>query len=181
MPNEGDLKALRGAGVDPFAGGKVAMNYANVGGFGNWQTVKDLDFDILPFPISPKGKRVVWQSQSGYYIAHNTKVPDQAFTTLMYIGGEKAMKQLGVTRATMPSNKAAANDPNGWLKPPPKNVKLSVDVIPYARPQPWVFPNAVEWYSVVTKELDYVGLGERSAEEACRNATLEGDRVLRKR
>jgi hypothetical protein len=81
----------------------------------------------------------------------------------------------------MPSNKAAANDPNGWLKPPPKNVKLSVDVIPYARPQPWVFPNAVEWYSVVTKELDYVGLGERSAEEACRNATLEGDRVLRKR
>jgi multiple sugar transport system substrate-binding protein len=177
---EDELQTLRGANVDPFLAGKVAMFHGNVGAFGNWLTLApDLDWDLLPFPVSPRGKRTVWHSQSGYYIAHNTRVPDQAFRTLTFLMSEKAMNELGRTRATMPSLKSAAYDASGWLRPPPKHVRLSVDVLSDSQPQPWAFPKSVDWYAAVMKELDAAGRGERSADEACRAATQQGDLVLK--
>ncbi len=179
MPEQSDLKAMQGVGIDPFVGGKVAMLYSNVGGIGNWGTmIKDFKWDLIPFPVSPKGKRVLWNSQSGYYVANNTKYPDESFKVMQLIVGERGMKKVGAIRATMPSFKSAAYDKEGWLKPPPDHINLSVDVIDGGRAQPWSFKKAQEWYDAVIKELDYAALGEKSAAEACKAATAAGDRVL---
>lgn len=57
---------------------------------------------------------------------------------------------------------------------------LAANMALFAKAQPWAFPQSVDWYAAVSAALDTVGLGAKTADEACRAAAGQGDAALKK-
>jgi multiple sugar transport system substrate-binding protein len=163
---------------DFFVGGRVAMMQTGTWNVDNYvTTIKDFDWDIVPVPIGPVGKRVTYAGTNllGMY---TSKVKDQAWEVLKFMVGERGMTYFAAT-GTPALKKVAFSDaylkPGGQTRPPGR--RYAAELGNYSRD--WR-PNrgGQEIIQKSQPELDPLWLNKISAEQAAKNVCAKIDEVL---
>jgi multiple sugar transport system substrate-binding protein len=190
-PNATEQGAIQQAGViDPFYSGMVAMA-------GEQELRLDLlrteglppDGKVKPqvvlMPPSRKGgKRWYNGNTNPTTIWSGSKHKEEAWKWILHLAGREAMQALmetagyPLTSVYKPLNE---DDKVGFLKPIPGvewlNLRTIVEALNY-----WTgldfHRKWMDWVNAMQAEMDYAWLGERTAEEACKAATIAGDQVL---
>ncbi|GAB4564219.1 MAG: sugar ABC transporter substrate-binding protein [Anaerolineae bacterium] len=161
--------------MEMVANGRLAMANGGGWGFERWANVP-FTWDIGHFPRGPKGRN----DYVFYYpisIAKATKHPDAAWELLKYYE-DVAIKEViaaGGLQGTKISDmrEIFATSPN-----PPKNRKVLVDAVEHFG---ILDPRLTNWQKIVnaiSAELDYLWLGEKSAEEAAVAAKAAADPLI---
>ncbi|MGQ9556298.1 MAG: ABC transporter substrate-binding protein, partial [Anaerolineae bacterium] len=117
-------------------------------------------------------------------IFSGTKNPEQAWKWVLNLAGRDAMTELMITSGyPLTSVYKPLNEDSevGFLKPIPGVEHLDLKVIVEALNY-WTgldfHRKWMDWHNALQAEIDYAWLGERSAEEACKQMAVAGDQVL---
>ncbi len=169
---------------DPMARQVVAMREGKNGGSGSATYVTaQIPFDVVPFPTSPNtGHSGSTFNNNPNVIAQSSKQPDEALEWAFSLAGFEAQDLLAATKISMPSIKAAANDPVGaWLRPPPKstivmNKGRELDTVVDLRfTKFWL-----EWQSKIRNVYEKALIGEADIDETIDEMHDEGQKILDK-
>ncbi|HEY3080165.1 MAG TPA: sugar ABC transporter substrate-binding protein [Chloroflexota bacterium] len=181
-PVPGDPSAALGPNIiDLFHSGQVAFRNGNNSRIPTYVQIKDFEWDVCVPPRAAPGKprRVYWV-QNPYCMASASKVPDNAWQFLSYVGSKPGQDFMGKSKIIMPSLKSAATDPETYLKPPPNNTRIFPDAMAKNVTTDLQFTKTWLRYQQIAKEqLDPAYLGEKPVDESCRAAKREVDKVLK--
>jgi hypothetical protein len=95
----------------------------------------------------------------------------------LFLNEEPAEKIMGESKRKAPTLKTAVTDPNGFLKPPPANIRVAADLYAYAQALPFVACPA-PMNEAVNPELAALYNATKSPAEALRAAAQAGTAVL---
>jgi ABC-type glycerol-3-phosphate transport system substrate-binding protein len=130
-------------------------------------------------PEAPKtGKRAITANENPMVVTSSTKNPEAAYKLAAFFADKYSQDLVGRYRINMPSLKASAADPAGWLSTPPPLMKLSLEQMKHAGTLSFHL-NWSQWYTETTNLLLPAFKGEMSVKEACDKATQIGDTLLR--
>lgn len=179
MPRPGETL---GTG-DPLTNGKVAMDF--IGSYRMefyTKTGQNLNWDIAPTPIGPKGNATYRTPGADGLVVSSTKHPEEAWRLAKFFLGEYVQNDKASTRLEVPVLKKALAS-RSYLQAPPKNMKVIGDLLNRSISQP-VFLGVSEATAEVNKALTPAFKGEVSLEtaitEAQRLAQTALDTVRRK-
>ena len=181
-PIPGDPSVALGPNIiDNFHSGRVAFRNGNNSRIPTYLTIKDFEWDVCVPPRAAAGKpRKVYWVQNPYCLSSASKTPEQAWQFLSYVGSKVGQDFMGTSKIIMPSLKAAAYDPQTYLKPPPNNTKLFPEAMDKGITTDLQFTKTWLRYQQVAKEqLDPAYLGEKPVADAARAAKREIDKVLK--
>jgi multiple sugar transport system substrate-binding protein len=173
MPSPANMTAMGGLGnSDLFMNGTVAMLYSGI-----WKTpvlrqIKDFDWDIVEFPVGPKGHRGFPMSAAGYAVVKTCQHPDIAYELVKFLAGEVGQKYMAATGLTQPAMKSLAKSPVFLDGQKPVSKAFLVDAVKDGHFQPYD-PNLLEWINMVGSALDRVWNGDDTAEKALTKITKE--------
>jgi multiple sugar transport system substrate-binding protein len=164
--------------------GNLAIGYTSspIRGFGqNVASQFELDFMYNPIGVRT-GKRAVPISDQPNIVtgaASKRGVFDQAVRFTAWLAFSKtAQEGMAESGPEVPVLKSVLNSPK-YLTPPPASLKVVFDQVPNYRELP-VFLGQSEWTLEVRKGLIPAFTGEKSIQEALKEATRLGDVVLAK-
>jgi ABC-type glycerol-3-phosphate transport system substrate-binding protein len=176
-----DEKGAFPAGVN-FVNGNVAVGYAVSPGAGlNSQIGGKFEWDLMHHPIGPRvNKRNVFvNDQANTVTAASTKrgVYDQAVRFVAWMSTSKTSQDLIVEIGpnAMPVLKSMLSSPK-YLAGPPASQKIIQDMTPAFR-DPEVFLGWNEWRDEVHKALLPAFAGQKSVQDAAKDAARAGDVV----
>lgn len=177
MPKPGELTRAPGQN-DDFMTGKVAMMIAGTWRLSDYMLIQDFQWDMAHVPLSPTTKkRGTTFNENPVSIPKFVKNPEAAWLLAKYLNEDQAQKIMGESKRKAPTLKTAVSDPNGFLKPPPSNIKVAADLYSYAQALPFVScPAALN--EVLTPELQAIYNGQKAPADALRAATQAGNAVL---
>ncbi len=160
--------------------GKIAIQLSGTGILGGTLTAKpDFEWDLFVTPKHPRlGKRGISSNENPMVVTKDSKNPEAAYKLALFFAEKYSQDLVGKFRINMPSLKASAADPAGWLSSPPPSMKVSLEQMKHA----WSLDfhlNWSQWYSETIKVLTDAFRGQISVKEACDKASQLGDTLLR--
>ena len=176
------VQTIRRLGMGPavmFTSGKLAM-FAG----GQWyvpalRKVKDLEWDVVMIPKSPRGRRGWPGGVGGHGISSTTKHPEEAWEVLKWVVGEPLQTKYVKAGMIQPAMKSIAEG-QYYLKSDiaPANKKSILEAIDYIV-EPPLF---AEWQEIheliIWPELELMMAGKRSLEEGIRNMVSKTNNFL---
>jgi multiple sugar transport system substrate-binding protein len=177
MPKPGELRRAPGQN-DDFMTGKVALAIAGTWRLSDYVLMQDFQWDMAHVPLAPTTKkRGTTFNENPVAIPRFTKNPEAAWALARFLNEEKAQKIMGESKRKAPTLKTAVTDPQGFLKPPPANIKVAGDLYAYAQALPFVACPA-PMNEALTPELNAIYNGTKAPADALRAATQAGNAVL---
>ncbi|HEX2187070.1 MAG TPA: sugar ABC transporter substrate-binding protein, partial [Chloroflexota bacterium] len=177
MPKPGELTRAPGQN-DDFMTGKVAMMIAGTWRLSDYVLMQDFQWDMAHVPLSPSTKkRGTTFNENPVSIPKFTRNPEAAWAVAKFLNEEAAQKIMGASKRKAPTLKSAVSDPQGFLKPPPSNIKVAADLYAYAQALPFVACPA-PMNDALTPELNAIYNGTKAPAEALRAAAQAGTAVL---
>ena len=177
MPKPGELKRAPGQN-DDFMTGRVGLFLGGTWRLSDYVLMQDFQWDMAHVPLSPTTKkRGTTFNENPISIPKTTKNPEAAWLLARFLNEEKAQKLMGESKRKAPTLKTAVTDPNGFLKPPPANIKVAGDLYAYAQALPFVSCPA-PMNEAVGPELSAIYNGTKPPAEALRAASQAGTNVL---
>ena len=118
-----------------FASGKTAM-ILNISVYSNFMKAP-FEWDIQHLPKGSTGKQITRNASAGHSIASATKAPDAAWDFVKHLQSQESFTHLASTGLQIPTFKAVAEKlVADSASQPPKSVKIGLDALAYARPEP---------------------------------------------
>ena len=165
-PSSTDLASSGVGSHELFAQGRVAMYLSGI-----WEVprfrdeIKDFDWDIAPFPMSPTGHRGVQTGWSGYGLAASSKHKAEAWMLIKYLAGPVGLSKLAQSGLAQPGIARLANS-TLWLDGKrPINRKLTTEEVPYVQME-IVSPNWDQVYALINPKLQLVWSDTITAQQA---------------
>jgi len=172
-PSPSASTAMGGLGnSDYFINGQVGMFYSGIWMTPRFREIKSFDWDVVEFPLGPKGHRGFPLSATGYGIIRTSKHPDLAYELVKFLAGEVGEKYMAATGLTQPAIKALAQSPVFLDGQQPKSKAFLVDAVKDGHWQP-LDPNIAEWKSHIDSALERVWNGDETAAVALKKATAD--------
>jgi multiple sugar transport system substrate-binding protein len=97
------------------------------------------EWDIQHLPKGSVGKQITRNASAGHSVATAGKNPDAAWDFMKHLGSQESFTFLASTGLQLPTFKAVAEKlitDAASSNQPPKNVKVGLDALGYARPEP---------------------------------------------
>lgn len=160
-----------------FFDGKVAMVPPYSSRAGTIAKMAQFEVEAVHLPV---GKQRVTRTACGSVAMNKgTKLPDASWEFLKYIAGEEFQWSMArVGGIIFPGHKKVANSPDLFAAGQfPKNSKVVVDAIGYARIEPYTV-RYLEIKAALTAELDKVWRGESNVRDAMTRAKAAMDPIL---
>jgi ABC-type glycerol-3-phosphate transport system substrate-binding protein len=162
--------------------GNLAIGYTSspIRNFG--ASLRDrFELDFMYHPVGPKtGKRAVHVSDQPNIVtgmANKRVVFDQAVQFVVWLASSKTAQQsMAENGPEVPVLKSMLNSP-AYQTPPPASMKVVFDEIPSFRETP-IFLGQQEWMLAVRAALIPAFLGQKSTQDAAKEAARAGDVVL---
>lgn len=148
-----------------FISGKLAMYIGGVSRTMNFKDVAGLDWDVAPLPAGKKKVSRVWANL--WTIPRGTKNLDAAWKFLSFVSGVEGQRIASKMNMGIPALRSVASEDH-FLNQPPEHRYYFLEAFDYGVPFP-VFPEAKQYWEIMTRELDLVWLGQRSVEDAVKN------------
>ena len=160
--------------------GKIGIQLSGTGALGSTLTAKpDFEWDLFVTPKHPKtNKRAITSNENPMVVTSSTKNPEAAYKLAVFFAEKYSQDRVGKYRINMPSLKASAADPAGWLSTPPPMMKLSLEQMKHAGTLSFHL-NWSQWYGEITTQMLPAFRGEMSVKEAADKASQLGDTLLR--
>ncbi|AGC68632.1 extracellular solute-binding protein, family 1 [Thermoclostridium stercorarium subsp. stercorarium DSM 8532] len=125
------------------------------------------NFDVTVLPAAPNGGRASIYNGLGYAIAPNTKKLDAAWKWVEYLASEEGQLRQAELGIAISAYKGTAD---AWVESNKTfNIKCFIDMLDYAVIRPYSNTTAV-WEDKVYEELRGAFTGEKTVEQACRDA-----------
>lgn len=160
-----------------FLDGRVAMLpiYSSRAG----TIAKGAQFEVEAVHLPAGKQRVTRTACGGVAMNKGTKLPDASWEFLKYIAGEEFQWSMArVGGIIFPGHKKVANSPELFATGQfPKNSKVVVDAIAYARIEPYTV-RYLDIKAALTAELDKVWRGESNVRDAMTRAKGAMDPIL---
>jgi ABC-type glycerol-3-phosphate transport system substrate-binding protein len=128
----------------------------------------------------PQGKqRVTRTACGGSAMAKGGKNPDATWQFMKFVAGEDFQWMMAkVGGIIFPAHKKVAESPELFTGAPfPRNSKVTVDAMAYARTEPYV-PRYLELKAAIAKELATIWSGQSSVKDALTRARGVADPIL---
>ncbi|HEX5416892.1 MAG TPA: sugar ABC transporter substrate-binding protein [Chloroflexota bacterium] len=126
---------LGGLGADQvFNTGRIAM-MPSISVYSSYQKT-DFEWDIQHLPKSAQGKQITRNASAGHSIVAASKAKDAAWSFTSYLASKDVFSAMAKLGLLIPSHKAVAEEIIGQTTGKPKNVKIGLDALGYARPEP---------------------------------------------
>jgi ABC-type glycerol-3-phosphate transport system substrate-binding protein len=156
-----------------FTSGKTAMFYSGIWKTPAFREIRDFDWDVVMFPVGPKGKRAFPTGGSGYAIVKTSNKKKEAWEAVKRLSGEKGQSDLSSIGLLQPAIMKLAGS-KAFLdgkKPRNKRIVLGAvkDVVFYPLHEAWEEINI----SYTAPALDRVWNGTETAEQAMKKAVPE--------
>jgi ABC-type glycerol-3-phosphate transport system substrate-binding protein len=160
--------------------GKVGMRLGGTGLIGETITANpDFEWDLFVTPKHPRsGSRAVISNQNPMVVTSSTKDPEAGYKVVAFFVDRFAQDLVGKLRLNMPSLKASAADPEGWPKPPPQMMNLSLVQMTHAGSIRFHL-NWMQWRNELERILLGAFTGQASVHDACNEAARIGDTLLK--
>jgi len=180
----GEMQQLGQAGVTmPFQAAVVAMEEDSTGRLTtNAVNIKaKFVWDIFPIPRAKKGGEpgvpyVSGNPNSGYA---KTKNPDEAWEVLNFMSGPVVQGMLSKNKLLQPGLLSAANDKEGFLKPPPDHIDVFNKLYQGKVTRRFFHQNSQEGVDTIAKWLDKIFLNEVPLEEGLKQANDEANALVK--
>jgi ABC-type glycerol-3-phosphate transport system substrate-binding protein len=165
----------------PFVARKVGI----IGEPGNhvrpstMQAIGDsFEWDIVPYPRRNRNSPS-WSfagCNAGLVFAKSPH-PEEGYELLRFFGGEEVQGGLGAARIVPPALKKARNDPNGYLKAPPKHMHVFNDIWDggYHRTTRTYHYRDLQTQPMLNQLITSAFRGERGIKEAMQEASRVGN------
>lgn len=167
VPSATGLTQLGGV-TDMFQSGKAAMCVSNAPRMLTFAKNQALKYNIA---VLPKRKKAVnYVGGAGYVQAKDAKNKDLAWAFTSFVNGKEAQNIFTENGGVVPARISVQKD-GDWLKATPQGVDAKVFVTATAQGHPpiTIGPWARELNEIITKGLDTVWAGERSAADATKD------------
>lgn len=158
---------------DMFLSGKIAMLFDGPWMVPEYKKNKDLDVAVMP-----KGKeRAVSIHGLANVIAKNTKHQKEAWKFVKFLGSKEAADIFANTGTVIPAYNGTQD---AWIKSVSNlHLQAFIDGVQYSHPLPSVKNTGALW-DEETKVLKKAWSGEESVEDATKELTTEGNKILDK-
>jgi ABC-type glycerol-3-phosphate transport system substrate-binding protein len=164
-PSPSQMTAMGGMGTaDMFVSQRVAMFMSGI-----WKTplfrsqITAFDWDVVPFPSSPKGIKAYPTGGSGYAIVKSSKNKEMAWKLVTYLAGAEGQKKLAETGLAQPAMKKIAESTAFLDGKKPLNKKMLLKAVNYVKFEP-LLP---EWeeinVSMIAPAFDKIWNGKEKA------------------
>jgi multiple sugar transport system substrate-binding protein len=169
-----------GKNVPQFPTGKtVAITKDGSWNYSVWkEAIKDFEWDVVPLPIGPIGKRVGYGGSNQFFMWSGNKKQDAAWELLKFLASpEITLKYWGFHG--IPSVKASALSPDfpKIARFNEKMTKISAEAGAYIQSSdPTIRSN--EWKPLLDAELSQVWEGKQTAADACKKAQQKVEAVM---
>ena len=162
-----------------FNTGNFAMQPTNSGSAGTYHVASPpVQAGYFHLPLAPRTKkRKTTMSNQPHWVTTSAKDREEAATQLVaFLAGEYTQGLIADIRGSTPCFKKLQNT-DRYLSPPPENMKVPLDTIPYAVPMPF---NArfQQWIDAITMAADPAFTGVQTVGDAAKEATRLGDLAL---
>lgn len=162
-----------------FNAGHFAMQPTNSGSAGTYRAASSpVQVGYFHLPMAPRTKkRKTTMNNQPHWVMSSAKDREDAATQLVaFLGGEFSQGLIADGRGSTPSFKKLQTI-DRYLSPPPDNMKVLVDTIPYAVAMPF---NArfQQWIDAITAAMEPAFNGQQSVPDAVKEATRLGDLAL---
>jgi multiple sugar transport system substrate-binding protein len=128
---------LGGLGVDEiFNTGRIAM-MPSISVYSTYQKAS-FEWDIQHLPKSPQGKQITRNASAGHSVVAQSKALDAAWAFVRYLASKDVFEFMAKQGLLIPAHKAVAEEIIGQSNGKPKGVKIGLDALGYARPEPVV-------------------------------------------
>ncbi len=174
--------AAEAADIGPqklFTNGQIGMYVS-----GSWaaalvlnKEITTFDYDVAPLP---KGKkRASFIGGAAFGILSGSEHKKEAWELVKFMTSPVMQQHYAETRQIIPSRKSVAESGAYlFLKEKPKNKKAFIDAISYGHPLPNV-ECSPEMNNIIANEIVLATLGEKRAEDACKDVTPRVNDLLK--
>jgi multiple sugar transport system substrate-binding protein len=169
-----------GKNVPQFPTGKtVAITKDGSWNYSVWkEAIKDFDWDVVPLPIGPSGKRIGYGGSNQFFTWNGVKKQDAGWELLKFLASpEITLKYWGFHG--IPSVKASALSPEfpKVAKFTEKMTKISSEAGAYIQSSDPTI-RSTEWKTALDAELSLVWEGKQTAAEACKKAQQKVEAIM---
>jgi len=171
-----------GGGNELFMRGRIAMYNSGIWETPMFRNIKDFDWDVVMFPKGPTGVRGFGTGGSAYCIMKSTKYPEASWQVVKALAADKGQIMMAEEGLAQPANRKIAEGPH-WAGSPkkPLNKGMLNKAVRYVIYSPF----HSKWREIEEKylspELDYLLLGEETAEEFAHKLTPIINKMLQKK
>lgn len=173
-----DIPTLAAFGSNMFMTGKLAMESAGSWGLKSYRKIEKFDWDIAPMP---KGKiKAAPVNGLANVIYSESKKKDAAWRLVKFLSGKTCQEALARSGTSIPALKSVALS-DTFLKAheKPEHIKVVLDQLEYGHTIDFT-PLFARWDELVMREMELVFRGEKSVEDACRDAARQTNAILAK-
>lgn len=162
-----------------FIAGNIAIRFD-----GTWMetAVREAGFnwDFAHMPVHPATKeRSVQLGSNAWSILTTSQYPDQAWELVKWLGGEPG--QRGFMANGLPGLRSVIESPEYQEAHAPQNINRLIDDFSCCGHNYYPTPDAGQWWSAMSAELDLVWSDERSVEESTLAACEAVDAIFAER
>lgn len=181
MPSPSNVTAMGGMGnSDLFINGKAAMFFSGIWKTPRFREIETFEWDAVPFPVGPTGKRGFPMSGTGYAVLASTKHPELAYELARFLSSGVGQRFMAATGLIQPARIPVAKGPEFLDGMSPVNKRFMLDTVKYGVFRPFD-PRADEWMNLVGSRLDRVWSGDKTAAEVLPAVAKEvNDRFFKK-
>ena len=153
-------------------------------GFWDWTPyvtdIKDFEWDVVPVPIGPTGKRIGYGGSNQFASWKGVKSPDAAWALLSWIASPEMTLKYWSTKG-VPSVKDAALSPDFQkiAALTPKMAKLAGESGSYIQSNDPTIRKG-EWFAALSAELDPVWEGKLTPGEGLKNGQAKVDAIMKR-
>lgn len=178
-PEPGDPSAFVEGAPGPFEAGLVAMWHANSAKARVMPQIETFTPCACVLPRAPDGTPCTAFNGNPNSISESSEAKEAAWEFVKWLALPEGSEEMARLKVGIPALKELAYDPELWLKPPPYNLEVTIDAMDIACANDLRFVRLwLEWVDAVQGPIELALIGEISAEEACLQATEDGDEVL---
>lgn len=175
-PSIAELAQL-GSAAELFTTGRVAMVLSNAAQIGSFLTNKNLKFGVAPLPY--KVTRTNTLGGAGFVMYSKSKNKDAAWKFMQFLCGPKGQSIFAKSGDAVPAMRTPETVKAFISSPPSEQERL----IFFTETSFGVkFPNIPGWWEIfdyITRELDYVWTGQKSAVEVLEYVSQEVTKMIK--
>jgi len=171
----------KASNVDSFIAGFVAFQQNSTGTLPQYyQLIKDkFAWDVVPYPHG-QGSDFIGHSDADVtnVYAHGKHL-DEAYQFAKFLGGPATQEVLSVNKLLIPALKSAAQDPKGFLKPPPAHLSAFLDPLQAGQFRTSFYQyNGLQAISLQDEQLKLAFSRQKGTKEAMLDANTASNAVV---
>jgi len=176
-PNPASLSQL-GSAAELFTTGRVAMVMSNAAQISSFLTNPTLDFGIAPLPMQVK--RANGLGGAGFVMASTSKVKDAAWRFMEFLCGPEGQAIFASSGDAVPAM-TSTETMKAFMQNPPSEYERRIFFSETANGIK--VPQIPGWYTIfneaMTRQLDYVWTGQKSAVEICEKIAEDVTKLIK--